>query len=137
MGTYYFCYFRRGRTLPIIAQRLKLAGGLVVLVFFTWAGQALTAWFNIPLPGPLTGMLLLLVILSSSNTLTILVRPTSELLINSLSLLFIPACVGAFFLDDITMAQFPNLLLVIILSTPLSIIFLVLLIKAIRDSEDA
>ncbi|HAZ79685.1 MAG TPA: hypothetical protein DCX08_07090 [Porticoccaceae bacterium] len=137
MGTNYFYYSRRGRALPIIAQRLKPVGGLAVLVFFTWAGQALAAWFDISLPGPLIGMLLLLGILNSSDTLTTLVRPTSDLLINNLSLLFIPACVGAFFLDDIIMAQFPNLLLAIILSTPLSIIFLVLLIKAIRGSEDA
>ena len=82
------------------------------------------------------GMLLLLLVLIYPSDLVSLVEPVSSRLIQNLSLLFIPASVGAFFLEQEITAQLPNLLLIVILSTLLTILFMSLLIKLIRRSSD-
>lgn len=96
LGTDCFCNTRRHRNLPIIAQTLRLAFGLIALVAFQWMGELVVAWTGIIVPGPLIGMLLLLAVLIYPSRLTNLIQPVSTRLIQNLSLLFIPACVGAF-----------------------------------------
>ena len=56
------------------------------------------------------GMLLLLLVLIYPSDLVSLVEPVSSRLIQNLSLLFIPASVGAFFLEQEITSQLPNLL---------------------------
>ena len=82
------------------------------------------------------GMLLLLLVLIYPSQLVSLVEPVSSRLIQNLSLLFIPASVGAFFLEQEITYQLPNLLIIVILSTLLTILFMSLLIKLIRRSSD-
>jgi holin-like protein len=108
----------------------------VILVFFQWLGQFIVLWTNVIIPGPLMGMLLLLLVLIYPSDLVSLVEPVSSRLIQNLSLLFIPASVGAFFLEQEITSQLPNLLLIVILSTLLTILFMSLLIKLIRRSSD-
>jgi len=108
----------------------------VVLVSFQWLGQLIVLWTNVIIPGPLMGMLLLLLVLMYPGDLVSLVEPISSRLIQNLSLLFIPASVGAFFLEQEITSQLPNLLLIVILSTLLTILFKSLLIKLIRRSSD-
>jgi holin-like protein len=108
----------------------------VILVFFQWLGQLIVLWTNAIIPGPLMGMLLLLLVLIYPSQLVSLVEPVSSRLIQNLSLLFIPASVGAFFLEQKITYQLPNLLIIVILSTLLTILFMSLLIKLIRRSSD-
>jgi holin-like protein len=108
----------------------------VVLVSFQWLGQLIVLWTNVIIPGPLMGMLLLLLVLMYPSDLVSLVEPISSRLIQNLSLLFIPASVGAFFLGQEITSQLPNLLIIVILSTLLTILFMSLLIKLIRRSSD-
>ena len=69
------------------------------------------------------------------GVLTVYDRPlefldkTSNLLIQNLSLMFIPPSVGAFFLSAQIYQQFPSLLSTILLSTVGGILFLALLVK--------
>ena len=88
------------------------------------------------IPGPLVGMLLLLVVLIFSSQLNDLIQPTSSHLIQNLSLLFIPACVGAFFLSEQINLQLPKLLLAVIVSTLLTMILMTLLITSIKGNKD-
>ena len=69
------------------------------------------------------------------GVLTVYDRPlefldkTSNVLIQNLSLMFIPPSVGAFFLSAQIYQQFPSLLSTILLSTVGGILFLALLVK--------
>jgi len=107
-----------------------------VLVIFHWLGEAFVLWSEIGIPGALVGMLLLLATLALAPRLTIWVQDTSHHVIQNLSLLFIPICVGAFFLDAKINAELPMLMLTIIISTPVTLIFLTLLIHFLKRSDD-
>jgi len=77
------------------------------------------------------GMLILLTFLTYPSGLTQITEPISTRLIKNLSLVFIPACVGVFFLGPAISLQIPLLILVVVLSTLLAIIFMAMLIKVI------
>ena len=82
------------------------------------------------------GMLILLIFLAYPSGLALIVAPVSPRLIQNLSLVFIPACVGVFFLGPAISLQIPMLILVVVLSTLLAIIFLAVLIKAIEAPKN-
>ena len=136
MGACCFCNTIWHRPHPIIPQALRFICGLIVLVAFQWLGELLVRWTGILIPGPLVGMLLLLVVLICSSQLNDLIQPTSSHLIQNLSLLFIPACVGAFFLSEQINLQLPKLLLAVIVSTPLTMILMTMLITSIKGNKD-
>ena len=87
----------------------------------------------IELPASLLGMLLLLVILTLFPQLLTLLDKAANLLIQNLSLMFIPPSVGAFFLGSEIYQQFPSLLATIVLSTIAAIIIMALLIRVLPD----
>jgi putative effector of murein hydrolase LrgA (UPF0299 family) len=120
----------------IIAQGLKLVIGLFVLVIFHWLGEVFVLWSEIRIPGALVGMLLLLMILVLAPKMTNWVQDTSHHVIQNLSLLFIPICVGAFFLDAKINAELPMLMLTIIISTPITLILLTLLVSFFKGPDD-
>ena len=132
------CFFSAGRyrAIPIITQGLRLIRGLTVLVIFQWLGELVVAWTGMMIPGPLMGMLILLIFLAYPSGLALIVAPVSPRLIQNLSLVFIPACVGVFFLGPAISLQIPMLILVVVLSTLLAIIFLAVLIKAIEAPKN-
>ena len=136
LGTVCFRSTRRHRNLPIIAQTLRLTFGLIALVVFQWMGELLVVWSGIIIPGPLIGMLFLLAVLVYPSRLNNLIQPISTHLIQNLSLLFIPACVGAFFLSRSINLQLPMLLLTVIISTPLTMIIMALLIRSVKGQQD-
>ena len=120
----------------IIAQALKLVVGLLILVIYHWLGEALVVMVKIGIPGALMGMLLLLATLALAPRLTIWVEDASQNVIQNLSLLFIPICVGAFFLDAKINAELPMLMLTIIISTPVTLIFLTQLIHFLKRLDN-
>lgn len=67
---------------------------LAIILTFQLAGEAASRALNLPLPGPVLGMLLLFAALVVSNRLKALVRPVAEGILAHLSLLFVPAGVG-------------------------------------------
>lgn len=68
--------------------------GLLILLIFQLAGEALVRWLDLPLPGPVAGMLLLLVALLSHGFFSERVAPAANMLIRHLTLLFFPIGVG-------------------------------------------
>ena len=68
--------------------------GLLLLLLFQLAGEALVQWFNLPLPGPVVGMLLLLAALLSRHSVFERIAPAANLLIGNLTLLFFPIGIG-------------------------------------------
>ena len=68
--------------------------GLVAVVLFDLAGEAATRAFHLPLPGPVVGMVLLVIALLVRDDLATRVERGAALLLRHMSLFFIPAGVG-------------------------------------------
>lgn len=87
--------------------------GLLVLIAFQILGELLALWLNLPVPGAVIGLLLLLVCLRLWPWPKAIAEATEQVsgkLINHLSLLFLPAGVGIFFLSEPINAQWPAVL---------------------------
>ncbi|MDF1822017.1 MAG: CidA/LrgA family protein [Alcanivoracaceae bacterium] len=68
--------------------------GLLLLLLFQFLGEALVSVTGIPVPGPVVGMILLLLALLSRQPVLQRVAPAANLLIGNLTLLFFPIGVG-------------------------------------------
>jgi len=67
---------------------------LATLLVFQTIGEVLSYVFHLPVPGPVLGMALLLVLLALRPATVERLRPTTVDLLKHLSLLFVPAGVG-------------------------------------------
>lgn len=91
--------------------------GLCVLLLFQCAGELvilLTGW---PFPGPVIGMLLLFFALQLHGKASEGLADCSQYLIRHLSLFFLPAGVGIFFLSQSHAQQLPAMLAAIFFGT--------------------
>lgn len=118
----------------ILAQGLKFALALLVLLVFQCLGEIASQVGEIALPGPLLGMLMLLLVLTVYGRPLEFLDRASNQLIQHLSLMFIAPSVGAFFLSQQLYQQFPSLLVTILLSTLAAIIFMAVLIRILPAS---
>ena len=106
-------------------------------MLFSSLGEALVYFTGIRIPGPLAGMaLLLLVLLAFGNRPHPRLESTSGFMLKHLSLVFIPATVGAFYLDHSIYQQGPAILLTIVISTLLAMWLLALLAKVLVSPRD-
>lgn len=67
---------------------------LLLLLTCQLAGEAASRAGQLPLPGPVLGMLFMLAILLVSQRAMALMRPVTAVILANLSLLFVPAGVG-------------------------------------------
>ncbi|WP_343116231.1 CidA/LrgA family protein [Ostreiculturibacter nitratireducens] len=67
---------------------------LATILAFQLAGEAAARAFDLPLPGPVLGMVALVAAFLASPRLAAAIRPTAQGLLAHLSLLFVPAGVG-------------------------------------------
>jgi holin-like protein len=67
---------------------------LATLLVFQLIGEALVRALSVPVPGPVVGMALLLLALVLRPATLQAIKPTSQTLLQHLSLLFVPAGVG-------------------------------------------
>ena len=92
--------------------------GLLVLLLFQGVGEVISHYSGIPIPGPVIGMILLFTALQiSTHALPTGLGEAAHLMIRWLSLLFVPACVGFFFLTTTSTSQWLAIAGVIILAT--------------------
>ena len=95
--------------------------GLLVLLIFQFLGECITDIFQLPIPGAIIGMLLLFIFLQYRQ------EPSKELalcghfLIKHLSLLFLPASVGIFFLGEVFSTHWLPITFAIVVSTALAL----------------
>lgn len=68
--------------------------GILLLLACQLAGEVVSQYFAIPVPGPVVGMALLLVIFHTLPATRIAVHETANTILRNLSLLFVPAGVG-------------------------------------------
>ncbi|OCX61629.1 hypothetical protein BFP70_15075 [Thioclava sp. SK-1] len=71
-----------------------MVGALAIILLFQLVGEILSRGMALPLPGPVLGMVFMLIGMVVSVRLRDLVRPTAQGLLAHLSLLFVPAGVG-------------------------------------------
>jgi len=90
--------------------------GLALLLLFQAAGEGLTRGFGLPFPGPVVGLVLLLVGLRWQRVREP-AKAASDVLLSHLSLLFVPVGVGVITHLDLVSRYGPQLLAVIVLST--------------------
>ncbi len=109
---------------------LDYVKGLGLLVLFQLLGEALSRLLPIAVPGPVLGMLLLFFVLRQIDPPQWLVK-TAGRLISLLSLFFIPAGLGIFFLPASIQQQWPAILAAIVGGTLLSIALTGLALKAL------
>ncbi len=69
-------------------------GAIAVLLACQLAGEVISQYFAIPVPGPVVGMVLLLLLFRLVPTACGALRETSHGILRHLSLLFVPAGVG-------------------------------------------
>jgi holin-like protein len=67
---------------------------LATLLVLQAIGEVLSYIFKLPVPGPVLGMALLIVVFTLQPTIVERLRPTTVELLKHLSLLFVPAGVG-------------------------------------------
>ncbi len=71
-----------------------MLAGITLLLGYQLAGEVLVVALGLPLPGPVLGMLLLLLTLAVRPAVSTQVEGPAEGLLGHLSLLFVPAGVG-------------------------------------------
>ena len=110
--------------------------GLAWLLAMQSLGELLSRGLNLPFPGPVIGMLLLLVALR----LPVVREPVAacaNFLLSHLSLLFVPVGVGVMTHVGLLGQYGGRMLAVIVLSTWIGLVVTVLVLRAFRKPGDA
>lgn len=117
---------------------LRVTAGLALLVLFNFVGQLAAHHWQLPFPGALIGMVLLLVVLLTvGRRLHTCVGAAAEPLIAHLSLFFVAPTLGAFYLADALRAQLLPLLATLVVGTALAMALLALLVRPLtRDGRE-
>lgn len=103
--------------------------GIVTLLFFTVLGEVLSDASNLPVPGSVMGLLLLVIYLQLSGGVSESLDKASQFCIRYLAVLFIPGCVGIFFLSDLLLQQWLPITLAVLVATPVSLVLTAILVQ--------
>lgn len=111
--------------------------GLAILLLAQSAGEAIARLTEAPLPGPVLGLLLLLLSLRWPSVRAP-VEAAAETLLAHLSLLFVPVGVGVLVHVDLIAQYGLRMLVVIVLATWIALAVTALVLRALlRSSADA
>lgn len=91
--------------------------GIALLLIFQLAGEFLTKFLHLPLPGPVTGMLILFFALCFSPYLYSRVSKAAHFLLKNMALFFVPAGVGVISIWSKIQSQWPALFCILLVST--------------------
>ena len=95
---------------------------ITLLLLYQLIGEVAVRFLAIPIPGPVIGMLLLLLTLLIKTDLMNQIDATAQTLLRNLSLLFVPAGVGVMTHFELIRAQWLAFGLALIVSTVLGLI---------------
>ena len=110
--------------------------GIAWLLGLQAAGELLARALMLPIPGPVVGMLLLLVALNSARVREA-VGACAEFLLAHLSLLFVPVAVGVMSYLPLLAIHGARLAAVIVLSTWVGLAVTAILLRRLMRDEDA
>lgn len=94
-----------------------MLGSLALLLIFQLIGEVLAKALSLPIPGPVLGMLLLLLTLIIRGQLSTDLKNTAQMLLSHLSLFFVPAGVGVILHIALLKSEWLILLITLISST--------------------
>jgi holin-like protein len=94
---------------------------LAALLLCQLAGEAMVRALDLPVPGPVVGMVLLFALLIAKAPLPAMIQDTSDGILRHLSLLFVPAGVGLVNNLDRLGSDGLKLFLVVLLSTAIAL----------------
>lgn len=95
---------------------------LAIVLLFQLVGEVLSRAAGLPLPGPVLGMVFLVIALQLSARLSALLRPTALGVLGHLSLFFVPAGVGVVAHLPVLAAHGPALAVALVVSTLAAIV---------------
>lgn len=91
--------------------------GLTILLLAQVAGELLSRWLKLPIPGNVLGMALLLLGLGCGWIKLAWVEDASELLLSHLALFFVPAGVGVMVYFDLIASEWLPIVVATVVST--------------------
>ena len=107
-----------------------MISALSILLVFQLTGEVLARYFELPVPGPVIGMLLLFLALALRGGPGDELRTTSQTLLQHLSLLFVPAGTGIMVHLHRVADEWLPLLLSLLISTIATLVVTALVMKA-------
>ena len=96
---------------------MKYLRQLSIILGICFAGEVLNRLFNIPIPGNVLGMLLLLICLLAGIIKVEMIEETVNFLLDHLAFMFIPAGVGLMACFDILKGNWISILTITVVST--------------------
>ena len=117
---------------------MPLVIGFLMLVGLQLLGDFISELFNLPIPGAIIGMVLLLVILvfRKAKDVPSDIAVTADGLIKYIGLLFVPAGAGVSLYLGLIADQWVMILTASFLSTAFTLIFCALIYKALSKDKD-
>ena len=94
-----------------------MLSSIALILAFQVAGEIISRATGIPVPGPVIGMILMLLAFFVKDDLIDRIRPTGGVLLTNLSLLFVPAGVGVIRYTDLFLREGLAIGAVLVLST--------------------
>jgi holin-like protein len=98
-----------------------MLASITLLLVYQTIGEVLVHTLNLPIPGPVVGMLMLFITLVVRKSVSQELRDTSQSLLQHLSLLFVPAGVGVMAHFTRISDEWLPLLVALLVSTVLTI----------------
>ncbi len=127
---------RRAGPMANGSQTLNMLRGFIILLVFQGIGEAAAHYGKVPIPGPVIGMVLLFLALTfRGSEMPIWLGQTGYFMIRWLALMFVPACVGLFFLPTSHVGQWLAIIGVIVLATLLTLTATACVMKHLLQPE--
>lgn len=95
---------------------------LALLLTCQLIGEVVARGVGLPVPGPVLGLALLLIVLATRPALARTLRPTVQVILAHLSLMFVPAGVGVIGNLDVLSEDWVALLIILVVSTLLAML---------------
>lgn len=110
-----------------------ILNGFIIILLCQFVGELLVHWLNLPIPGPIIGMLLLLIGLMLWQPCREQVEPAANVFIRHLTLLFFPIGAGLI-LEWPRFSQYGSALIVaLVLGTIITIVLVALLLNRLLN----
>ena len=109
--------------------------GFLILLTCQLLGELIVISLNVPIPGSVVGMVLLLIGLVVRGDVPESLRMTGEGLLKALPLLLVPAGVGLIDYFSLLSAYWSELLIALFISTLVTMLVVVLLLKLLSEEK--
>jgi holin-like protein len=114
---------------------MKYLRQLAIILVICFTGEALNRLLNIPIPGNVIGMIILLISLLTGFIKVEAIEDVTEFLLKHLAFFFVPAGVGVISSMDILAKNFLPMLTVILLSSIVVIVVTGITVQIIKGGK--